>query len=211
MKRRAEDEEDLYQRGATSDDDDGEEDDEDEDGGGAGGSGASSGGPRTIFLTGTVSERVITGVVKRIFSCVERDVRKPITLIINTGGGNVDDALCLYDVMKLSPAPIHTIGLGKIMSAGCLLLAAGAKRQRYMGRHARLMYHAGYEVLGGTVLEHENNLAEFQRIERLYDELFAKETGRTLKQVEALYKTKRLDRYLTSEQCQKFGVVDKIV
>lgn len=167
---------------------------------------------RIIFLTGYVEEPLIKAVMERIFVLAEQDVLKPINLIVNTYGGSVHEAFALYDTMKIvAPMPIHTIGLGKIMSAGCLLLAAGAKGHRYMGKNAVLMYHAGVEFSAGDVFQQEVNLAEFKRTERQYDELFAKETKKTLKQVEALYKPDRKDNYMTAQQCLNFGIVDKLI
>jgi len=52
----------------------------------------------------------------------------PITLFINSGGGDVDEALAIYDVMRSIDCPVHTIGTGIVASAAGLLLAAGDTR-----------------------------------------------------------------------------------
>jgi ATP-dependent Clp protease protease subunit len=166
---------------------------------------------RTIFLIGDVTEALIRQVVISLFWHAEADALKPINLVVNTYGGSIDETFAVYDAMKMSPAPIRTIGLGKIMSAGCLILSAGQKGHRMMGRNARLMYHAGYELNGGDVVAQQNNLKEFTRTERQYDALVAKETGKTLKQVQKLYQQRRVDRYMTAQECLRFGFVDKLV
>lgn len=166
---------------------------------------------RTVFLIGDITEGLIKHVIVRLFCLIEHDVIKPINLVINTYGGSVDEAFALYDAMRFSSAPIRTIGLGKVMSAGCLLLAAGAKGQRVMGKHARMMYHASYEQNGGDVFSQKNNLREFERTEKQYDLLVAKETGKSLKDVKALYEPRRIDRYMTAQECLRFGFVDKLV
>lgn len=164
---------------------------------------------RTLFLVGDVTESSIKTVIHGLFSLSEKSL-EPIYLIINTYGGSVDEALALYDAMKIVPAPVRTVGLGKVMSAGCLILAAGEHGHRKMGRQSRMMFHAGYESTGGDIFMHENNLKEFQRTERQYDELVAKETGQSLSKVRALYLPKRLDRYMTAPQCLKFGFIDEL-
>lgn len=166
---------------------------------------------RTIFLVGDVTEPLIKHVVMGIFRLSEAHALKPINLVINTYGGSVDETFALYDAMKFSAAPVRTIGLGKIMSAGCLMLAAGQKGHRAMGKNARMMYHAGYEFNGGDVFSQKNNLREFERTEKQYDLLVAKETGKSLKQIEALYKPRRVDRYMTAQECLRFGFVDRLV
>ena len=62
---------------------------------------------------------------------------KPFELIISTPGGTAVDMFSIYDVMRLcrEEMEIHTVGLGKVMSAGVLLLASGTKGKRKIGKH----------------------------------------------------------------------------
>lgn len=166
---------------------------------------------RIVFMTGDVNETLVKSVMEKLFELAESNATKPIHLIVNTYGGSVDETFALYDAMRIIPAPVHTVGLGKIMSAGCLILAAGVKGERKMGRNSRLMYHAGFEVAHGDIFAVENHLVEFKRTERLYDELTAKECNRTVEEVEALYKPARLDKYMDAAAALAFGFVDKIV
>jgi ATP-dependent protease ClpP protease subunit len=67
--------------------------------------------------------------------------KKPVEFYINTYGGSADDMFAMYDVMQvvMEETEIHTIGVGKVMSAGTLLLAAGTKGKRKIGKNcARL-------------------------------------------------------------------------
>jgi len=168
---------------------------------------------RTVYLVGDIDESLIKETVEKIVSLSERAPKKPITLIINTYGGDVDDTFMLYDLMKYIPTPIHTVGLGKIMSAGCLLLAAGKKGKRKIGKNARVMYHCGWQYTGGSIWEMRANLAAFEKQERQYDERFAEETGMTLKDVEKLYNKygPTADTYCTPEQAKNFNIIDEII
>jgi len=166
---------------------------------------------RTLVLMGDVEEPRVEMVLSGLFRLAEMDMLSPIYLVVSTQGGNVDEVMALYDAIQMCPAPVRTIGLGKVMSAGCLLLAAGQKGERRMGRNSRLMYHAAYEVTSGDIFQQEVNLTEFKRMEKAYDNLVAKETGKTIKQVEALYQRQRMDRYLTAQEALAFGFVDKLV
>lgn len=168
---------------------------------------------RTVYLVGDIEESLIKDVVERIITLSEKNIKKPITLIINTLGGDVDDAFMLYDLMKFNVTPIHTVGLGKIMSAGCLLLAAGKKGKRKMGRNARLMYHAAWDQQVGTIFELRAKLEEFERLEKKYDECFAKETGLSIEEVENMYNKHgpTRDHFITAEQALKLGIVDELI
>lgn len=92
---------------------------------------------RRIFLFGDIDEKSADHVIKGIYSLSKR--KTPLTLIINSDGGDIFQALAIYDIMKMSNCPIYTVGVGQIMSAAVLILAAGNKR--YIGRHTNFMTH----------------------------------------------------------------------
>lgn len=162
---------------------------------------------RNIYLIGEITEAISAYALEGLMELSSQDVTSPIHMIISTIGGDLDDCFAIYDMMKFIQAPIYTVGLGKIMSAGCLLLAAGESGHRTIGRNGRLMYHQGFQVSGGSVSDQENNAREFKRQEQLYDKLVAKECGRKLKEVERLYLGKG-DVFLTADQSVAFGFAD---
>lgn len=167
---------------------------------------------RTVFLVGDIEEGRIKKATKSVIALAEEGgPDDPIYLYVSTLGGEVYEALALYDLIKCIPQPVHTKGFGKIMSAGCLLLAAGSRGHRAMSENAVLMYHAGFEDACGNVWEMEASLREFKRTEGVYDKLFARECGCDVAQVEALYATTRVNNFMDAQQALAFGVVDTIV
>ena len=80
---------------------------------------------RVILMTGEIDESPVGHVITHLFNLSRKNPKAPIYLVINTYGGSVDDMFALYDAMLFVKAPIRTVGLGKIMSAGLFLLAAG--------------------------------------------------------------------------------------
>ncbi len=168
---------------------------------------------RTVFLVGDIEELNMRDVAERLVSLSEKDRNSPISLIISTYGGTVYDAFFLYDLMKFLPTPIHTVGLGKIMSAGCLLLAAGEKGSRKLGKNAVIMYHAGADEAAGNIFQIETRLEAFKIEENKYDTCFAKETGLTLQRIQKLYNLDKhvADRYIYPDEALKLGIVDKLI
>ena len=97
------------------------------------------------------------------------EVVDPIDFYISSYGGQATEMFAVYDVMRDvgSRTPICTYGLGKVMSAGVLLLAAGTKGYRKIGRNCRVMIHnvmAGYH---GSLSSIENEIEEVK-----WDNLF---------------------------------------
>lgn len=167
-------------------------------------------GSRFIHLTGDVGEETISPVIEKLFRMAEESPVLPINLVISTYGGVVHDALALFDAMKFCPAPIRTIGLGKIMSAGCLILAAGTAGERRIGKNCTLMYHGPQSGMYGDMFDVETRLAEFRRLQHLYDQLVSEATGRPIERVRELYLPERKEHYMTAEAAVKFGFADRL-
>lgn len=168
---------------------------------------------RTIFCVGEIDEDLMKSCTESMIEMAEKNPTKPITLIVSTHGGDVDELMMLYDIIKYIPNDVHTVGLGKIMSAGCLLLASGKKGKRRMGRNARMMYHLGWDIAFGSIFEIKASMESFERQEEQYDKLFAEETGRTIEEVRNLYGRDgpKRDTYLTAQQALEFGIIDEII
>lgn len=171
---------------------------------------ASQVGERIIFLSGEVNENIVPLVIAQLINYANQDAAAPIYMMINTPGGSIDEMFSLYDVMKFLPCPIHTIALGKVMSAGVLLLSSGTKGKRLIGKNARIMIHSVSAGTMGNVFEIENYVEETKRLQTLMVETLVSETKMNLKQAEEIMKNGR-DHYLTPAEAIKLGIVDKII
>ncbi len=165
---------------------------------------------RVLYLTGEVTEESIATTISEIILCVNQNKVDPITLIISTEGGSVDDMFALYDIMKFVPCPIYTVGLGKVMSAGVLILASGLKGGRMIGKHARVMIHPMSDAIEGDIFQLTNELKESLRSQKMMEDALLAETKMTAKQLESLMKAGH-DTFLTPEDAVKMGIVDKII
>ena len=136
---------------------------------------------------------------------------RPFEVVISTGGGNADDMMSVYDMMRMirEDVDIITTGLGKVMSAGTLLLAAGTKGKRRIGRNCRVMIHA---VSGGSIgpmHQLTNEFKEIKKIQESYIQCLADETNMTVQQIKKYLKQKT-NIYLSAEEAVKLGLADEI-
>lgn len=166
-------------------------------------------GSRIIMLHGEVNESSIAQVIAHLLHLASLS-HKPVNLVISTYGGSVDEMFSLYDTIKFLPCPVHTIALGKVMSAGVLLLATGEKGRRLVGRSARIMIHPISSGMFGNVFELDNQNRETKRLQELMVSCLERETAMSRKDIEKIMK-KGHDHYLTPDQAMKLGIVDKIV
>jgi len=140
------------------------------------------------------------------------EVIQPIEVIVSTNGGNADDMFAIYDAMRMvrEEVEIETLGLGKVMSAGTLLLAAGTKGKRRVGKYCRIMIHS---VIGGSVgpmHQLDNEMKEVKAIQESYIRALCEETNLTERKLRALLK-KKVNIYLTAAEAVKHGFADIIV
>lgn len=164
---------------------------------------------RLVVLHGDVNESSISMVVAQMLHLASQN-HKPIHLVISTYGGSVDEMFTLYDTIKFLPCPVHTIALGKVMSAGVLLLASGEKGKRMIGRSARIMIHPVSGGAMGNVFEVMNDTKEQKRLQDQMVTAIVKETKASRDQIEKIMKRGH-DVYLLPEEAIKLGIVDKII
>ena len=136
----------------------------------------------------------------------------PITMYISTYGGSADEMFAIYDmVTKVKQScEIHTIGLGKVMSAGVLLLASGTKGKRKIGKHCRVMIHSVNAGAGGELHNIENEVSAFKHMQELYVNALARETQMTKRQIMKLI-DRRVNVYITAQEAIEYGIADELI
>jgi ATP-dependent Clp protease protease subunit len=140
-----------------------------------------------------------------------KEVIMPIDMVISTPGGNADDMFAIYDTMRMirDEVPIRTRGIGKVMSAGVVLLAAGTKGERSIGKNCRIMLHS---VIGGHVGPMHQLDVEMEEIRNIQDQYIAvlsEETKMTKRYLRSLMK-KKVNVYLSAMEAVELGIADKI-
>lgn len=136
----------------------------------------------------------------------------PIDFIISTHGGSASDMFAIHDVMRdvRQDCPVHTFGVGKVMSAGVLLLASGTKGQRRIGRNCRVMMHSVIGGNSGPIFNLENEMSEIRATQERYITALKTETKMTVKQINNFF-NRHVDIYLSAEEAVKLGIADIVV
>ena len=137
---------------------------------------------------------------------------EPLNFVVSTWGGSAADMFSIYDAMRMvrDDCEVKTLGLGKVMSAGVLLLAAGTKGQRRIGQNCRVMLHGVTSGQHGNLSDLENEMAEAKWIQDRLVACLLKETKMTKKYIKSLL-AKRMNVYLTAEEAVELGIADEIV
>lgn len=178
---------------------------------------------RTMLLQGELSEEKSGEILSGFLALADLKPPKqelkegempydPITLYISTYGGSADEMFGLFDIMNRTKkvCVIETIGVGKVMSAGTLLLAAGTKGHRKISRHCRVMLH---QVSAGTFGPLFNMTTEIDAIQKLQDQYvkaMSSCTNLSERKLKSLL-NERVNIYLSAEEAVEYGLADEII
>ena len=177
---------------------------------------------RNIALYGDLTESTASDIVQSFMflkelgeyqvTTGEEEECKPIEFLISTCGGVAAEMFAIYDTMRMvqNTCVVATVGMGKVMSAGVVLLAAGTKGQRRIGANCRVMVHSVNGGYNGSLSNMENEIAEVRWIQDRYVECLAAETNMTEREIKK-YLKKHVDVYLSAEEAVELGIADIIV
>jgi ATP-dependent Clp protease protease subunit len=183
--------------------------------------GGSDKDPRIIGLFGSVEEERAGELCYHLITMSEPPAliedekpEKPddITFYVSTYGGSADDMFSIYDVMNFAKTrcDIVTCGLGKVMSAGVLLLAAGTKGKRKIGKNCRVMIHAVTAGNVGTVHNLVNELDEIQNLQEAYIDAIVENSNFTKRGLKKLM-DRKVNVYLSAEEAIEHGIADILI
>lgn len=185
---------------------------------------------RMIGLFGTLDEEKVTDLVQSLFalreygveniyenpedidSPIKETIYKPIDFNISTWGGCARGMFAIYDTMRAvrEKCEISTYGLGKVMSAGVLLLAAGTKGKRKIGRNCRVMIHSVRADQFGAIHNLENEFEETKWLQETHINSLVEESDMTKKHLKKLL-DRKVNVYLTAKEAVEYGIADIIV
>lgn len=130
-----------------------------------------------------------------------------ITMYINSPGGHVYDGLGIIDTMMLIDPKVKTTCTGLAASMGSVLLACGAKGERSILPHARVMIHQPLGGIQGQASDIEITAKEILKLKQELFEILAKRSGQPIEKVIA---DGDRDYWMTAQEALDYGLVDKI-
>lgn len=102
------------------------------------------GNRRIISIAGAVNWQLADAFSNAMNDFGSLSVKRPVTVFINSTGGDIYDMFKVYDHLKSSPIPVVTIVAGCAFSAGLIIFLGGDLRKVYsnafLGFHAPTAY-----------------------------------------------------------------------
>jgi ATP-dependent Clp protease protease subunit len=163
---------------------------------------------RIVFLGTPINDQIANLTVAQLLFLNQEDRDAPISMYINSPGGQVYAGLAIYDTMQMITNPISTVAVGVTASFGTVLLTAGTKGQRYALPHATIHIHQPLGGVQGQATDIEIEAREILRLKTRLNQILSFHTGQTVETIE-----KDTDRnfYMDAKGAVDYGIVDKVL
>lgn len=163
---------------------------------------------RIVVLGTAINDAVANVIVAQLLYLNSLDQKQPISLYINSPGGEVYAGLAIYDTMQMIQAPVSTVAIGVTASMGTALLIFGAKGKRYALPHATIHMHPTGGGARGYTEDVRIAVREQERLQAQLFHLIGKHTGHTWQEIEAQFIR---DKYMTAPEAKDYGLIDEIL
>src|SRR5438445_12464953 len=167
---------------------------------------------RDVYLIGDIEKDTARACIERLRELASENSR-PITLFINSAGGNVTDGLAIHDAVRhIISRGIEVIIIvqGMAYSMGSIVLQAASEGRRLAFPHSWIMIHepakwAGWQSTSAAA-QHLERLKQMQ--DQIY-RILSSRSGKPLRQI--IRDTKRTDFYLDAQSALEYGLIDQVV
>ena len=163
---------------------------------------------RIIMLSEEVNDTTASLIVAQLLYLEAQDPDKDIQFYINSPGGSVTSGLAIYDTMQYIKPDVSTICIGMAASMGAFLLSSGATGKRIALPNAEIMIHQPSGGSQGQCTDIQIQAEQILKIKKRLNSILAENTG---KDIETIERDCERDHFMTAEEAQTYGIIDKVI
>ena len=164
---------------------------------------------RSVVISQQVDSKLSEKILNQIVLLEQEGGELPITVFINSPGGEIFSGFAIFDMLKFVSCPVTTIVTGFAASMGSVLSLAADKGRRFAMPQSKIMIHQpllmGYQ---GRASECEIQAREILKTRDHLVSLYSDQTGKSHDDIK-----KALDRdnWFTAKEAVDYGLLDKVV
>ncbi|KAJ9533115.1 hypothetical protein QJQ45_018215 [Haematococcus lacustris] len=163
---------------------------------------------RIVRLGGAVDDDMANLLVAQLLYLDSVDMKKDITMYVNSPGGSVTAGMAVFDTMRHIRPDVSTCCIGLAASMGAFILASGEQGKRYSLPNSRIMIH---QPLGGA--QGQATDIEIQANEILHHKLtlngyLAQFSGQNM---ETITRDTDRDFFMSPQEAIEYGLIDAII
>ena len=163
---------------------------------------------RIVMLSEEVNDTTASLIVAQLLYLEAQDPDKDIQFYINSPGGSVTAGLAIYDTMQYIKPDVSTICVGMAASMGAFLLSSGAKGKRIALPNAEIMIHQPSGGSRGQCTDIQIQAQQILKIKEKLNKILSENTGKSVEEIE---RDCERDHFMTAEEAQSYGLVDKVI
>ena len=164
---------------------------------------------RELFLPDVVNSESMNELLKQLMHLENEDNTKPVTLYINSPGGEVTSGLAVYDYIRLMKSPVRTVCTGRAASMGSLLFLAGDSREMF--EHGEIMIHDPSTAGDITGMKPHEIQAVTDSLNKTREAIAKIIAERTEKTIDEIYELTKNDTFFTAKEALDFKIATKII
>jgi ATP-dependent Clp protease protease subunit len=166
-----------------------------------------------LYINSEIEDFVFYEVVSKINAILQfrkhyqLDEDAPVTLVINSSGGNVYSAIAIIDYMRKLNIKVNTVCRGRAMSAAALILTCGTG-VRAASENSTIMFHEVSSDFFGKSSDVKQSVKHLQTLEESVFRLLESTTSKS----KDWWKENCIkDTYYTPNDAVQLGIIDKIL
>ena len=164
-----------------------------------------------IYIHGDIVLGLLFDFVSKVRTILDnRDESQkdaPITVLLNSDGGDVYEALGIIDYIRNLPVKVNMVARGRAMSAAALMLAC-TTGTRAASKMTSIMVHEISTANQGKASDIRANADHLDELEELTFQLLAQYTKQDL---EFWRKQARKDFYMSADKAKEYGLIDTVI
>ncbi len=140
-------------------------------------------------------------------------IRTPQVVVnIRSTGGDVEDALLIYDALRALDTKVTTRCAGYVASAATIIAQAASEGEREITPEALYLIHRSWVSVEGDATTLRHNAELLEKTDRRIAEVYGRRSGRDIEEFVALMNENNgAGRWMTPEEAMQAGLVDRIV
>lgn len=159
----------------------------------------------TLFLDGEITPNLASYLTRALHALALN--KQPITIFLNTPGGECTAAFGMYDIIRACPEHVTIVGYGEVASAGVLILQAGDFRA--LTKNCQVLVHPGVSSVSENM--HQNVLSNVKansKMGSMFYGVIGKAMGLSVKEMHDRY---TWDVWMSAQRAVKLGLADKVI
>ena len=132
----------------------------------------------------------------------------PITIYINSPGGDVDGGFAIYDMIRFISSPVRTVGIGLVASAAVIVLLAAEKEHRYGFANSTYLIHQPMTEMRGVAADIEIHAQNMEHCRQMTDSIIAQACGRSIEEV---HRDTERDHWIYSQGAVEYGLISRVI